>query len=148
MKISCPKCGGQMNMPEGFAAGKYNCPYCKIPFMCDEQGVTYMHVETADKSVGVFGKTNLRLPQKQQKHKMTYAEMKRKVLQDHVSEISYKAPKEPGDDNKVLCILMGALFWIIGLVIAAIVDKGRGLKRALIGMGISVLITLIIVMAK
>lgn len=136
MKISCPKCGGQMNMPEGFSAGKYNCPHCKATFMCDASGVTYLQAQSVAPAAETVRKNGVLLPKRR---KMTYAEMKRKTLHQQYSGGSGAGSEDSGGDG-TLCFWMGALFWVLGLVIAAIIGKGHGVKMALLGMVVSTLV--------
>lgn len=136
MKISCPKCGGQMSMPEGFSAGKYNCPHCKATFMCDASGVTYLQAQSVAPAAGTVRKDGVLLPKRR---KMTYAEMKRKTLHQQYSGGAGAGSEDSGGDG-TLCFWMGALFWVLGLVIAAIIGKGHGVKMALLGMVVSTLV--------
>ena len=136
MKISCPKCGGQMNMPEDFSAGKYNCPHCKTTFMCDASGVTYLQAQSVAPNAESVRRNGMLLPKRR---KMTYAEMKRKTLHQQFYGGSCGA-SDGSDGNGALCFWMGALFWVLGLVIAAIIGKGHGVKMALVGMIVSTLV--------
>ena len=140
MIISCPKCGGRMNMPEGFSAGKYNCPHCNAAFMCDASGVTYLQAQSVAPAAGTIRKNGLILPKRR---KMTHAEMKRKTLHQQYSGGSDGGSDDSGG-NGALCFWMGALFWVLGLVIAAIIGKGQGVKMALFGMVVSTLVIILV----
>ena len=139
MKISCPKCGGQMSMPENFHAGKYTCPYCDTMFMCDSSGMTYVQSRPATPAGTTVGKNGMILPKRR---KMTYAEMKRKTLQDQYLRDTGGTSKD-SSGNDTLCFWMGFLFWVFGLLIAAIIGKGQGLKSALLGMVVSTLVIIL-----
>ena len=140
MIISCPKCDGRMNMPEGFSAGKYNCPHCNATFMCDASGVTYLQAQSVAPAAGTIRKNGLILPKRR---KMTHAEMKRKTLHQQYSGGSDGGSDDSGG-NGALCFWMGALFWVLGLVIAAIIGKGQGVKMALFGMVVSTLVIILV----
>ncbi len=126
-------------MPESFAAGKYNCPHCKCPFMLDASGMTYLQSEAPKTPQGTVRRGGMLLPKR---HKVTYAEMKRRTMSQQYSGAS-GVGSEGSDGNGALCFWMGALFWMLGLIIAAIIGKGQGVKMALVGMIVSTLVIIL-----
>ena len=134
MNIVCPNCQTELSLPREFPGGELSCPCCNKPFMCDTTGVTYVPAAAQSRSS--------RPPQKKRsgmiirKKKLTYADMKRRTM---ATSYSSTAGTENGD-NGTFCFWLGFLFWLVGLIIAAIIGKGSGVKKALWGMIVSTII--------
>ena len=143
MKVSCPNCGKVLMTPPGFTGGKVKCPGCQAKFMCDESGITYkMNGPDATSTNGLAVETSKR--KTATSRKMTYAEMRRSIVAKHLSEEDETREKANSDDS--LCFWLGLLFSVFGLVIAAIICKGQGVRKALKGFLISFVIWVLIVL--
>lgn len=137
MNVSCPHCHTQLSMPTGFEGGKVSCPVCSKAFMCDTNGVSYVvaslqpgHQSAPKKHGGMIVR----------KKKPTYADMKRRTIANGYGS---SGEGEEGD-NGALCFWLGFLFWLVGLIVAAIIGKGRGVKSALWGLIFSTVIYIIL----
>lgn len=128
MRIICPCCHTELSMPSEFSGGKLICPRCKKSFMCDENGVSYMPASTQSRGL-VMQKTN--------NH---HAALKRKKI-----SAAYESTNESEEgSNGILCFWLGFMFWLLGLVIAAVVGKGNGVKKAIWGMFVSTAIYIVV----
>lgn len=67
---------------------------------------------------------------------------KRKSVNPHFRKMGYTDSYEDNnkDNSGCLCFFLGASFWIIGVVIAAIIGKAKGTVAALWGFGISFIV--------
>ena len=66
---------------------------------------------------------------------------KQKSVDPHFAKMSYDNYEGNNEDNSgCLCFFLGASFWIIGVVIAAIIGKAKGTVAALWGFGISFIV--------
>jgi hypothetical protein len=66
---------------------------------------------------------------------------KQKSVNPYFAKMSYDKYEGNNEDNSgCLCFFLGASFWIIGVVIAAIIGKTKGTVAALWGFGISFIV--------
>ena len=109
--------------PPDFAGGKVKCPVCQSKFMCDESGVSYKCV-SSDLRNEAGSRRGIK------PRKKTYSEMKRSVTAAHFSE--FDGSRERNSDD-VLCFWLGFFLSVVGLLIAAVVSKGDGVRKAIKG---------------
>lgn len=130
----CPNCHTELSLPSEFPGGELSCPCCNKSFMCNAQGVAYVPAAAQSRPSQIVQKK--RSGMLIRKKRLTYADMKRRTM-----STGYDSTGRAEDgDNGSLCFWLGFGFWLIGLIVAAIIGKGSGVKKALWGMIVSTII--------
>ena len=119
------------NRARGNNAMTFKCPFCRI------------EIDADDADAGEVGNCpncgkSIRIPNKGNKVQYYYKKRSRAA--------SARSSEPEPENNDTLCFWMGFLFSFFGVLIAAIVGKGRGVCRAFWGMLVSMFVVGIIVL--
>lgn len=109
---------------------KFMCPYCNNEIEVDNEYAG---------GVGAcpYCNKDIRIPIPKRRFSNPQRGIKRQLVSQETSVEQSHSP--------VLCFLLGFFLWLLGVLIAAIVDKAYGVKKALLGMVVSILIVISII---
>ena len=113
MKLFCRKCANHFAVEDEYAGYEVQCPHCGATWTAPT------NVQPTKRIAPIrMGSKTVRTPQTRYSQQYTSV--------------------PPQEDNSRLCFWLGLLLWLFGLLIAAIIGKGKGVIEAIKGMLVSV----------